>query len=321
MSAGAASPGRTRAPLMAALLSVCLWASAFVGIRAAGRAIAPGPLALGRLTIGTILLGVLLYWRGWIRLNAREAALLGVAGLLWFGLYNVALNSAERVLDAGTASMIINLAPLFVMILAAAFLRERLTVALVSGGLVAFAGVVLIALTGRAGAAPVRGVLLCLLATAASAAGLVAQKPVLGRLSALQVTWTCCLIGMLSCLGYAPALVRDLSGAPIGSVGWIVYLGVFPTSVAFTTWAYALARLEASRLATLVYLVPLVAIITSWMLLRETPPAAAIAGGLLCLGGVVVARRRPPVTAPIHSDASPRGSENAIVQGSRPGQP
>jgi drug/metabolite transporter (DMT)-like permease len=41
--------------------------------------------------------------------------------VLWFGLYNVALNTAERAIDAGTAAMVINIAPLVVMGLAAVF--------------------------------------------------------------------------------------------------------------------------------------------------------------------------------------------------------
>ncbi len=293
MTQAEALRGRSWRPLLAALISVCLWASAFVGIRAASRAISPGALALGRLSIGTVLLGVLLVRHGATRPTRREIALLGLAGLLWFGLYNVALNGAERMLDAGTASMIVNLAPLFVMVLAGVFLRERVTGNLVLGSLVALGGVAVIGLSAGSANASIRGVLLCLLATAASAAGLVAQKPVLARISPLQVTWTCCLVGTLCCLGFAPDLAREVRHAPLGAVGWIVYLGAFPTSVGFTTWAYALARFEASRLATMVYLVPLIAIFTSWTLLGETPTAWAIGGGALCLSGVALARRSP----------------------------
>lgn len=59
--AGAAPPGSPSwLPFAAALVTVTLWASAFVGIRAAGRAFSPGALALGRLLIGTLLLGLFL---------------------------------------------------------------------------------------------------------------------------------------------------------------------------------------------------------------------------------------------------------------------
>ena len=280
-------------PLAAALVSICLWSSAFVGIRSATRTIAPGALALGRLVIGSVLLGVLLSRRSTVRPTRRELGLLGIAGLLWFGLYNVALNTAEQIIDAGTAAMVINIAPLMVMALAALFLHERLTRGLLVGGAVAFVGVIVMGFATTSGNAPLRGVLLVVVATAASAAGLVAQKPVLSRLSALQVTWTCCVIGMICCLPYAPALVRDLRTASVTDLAWMGYLGVFPTSIAFTTWAYALARGTASRLAATAYLVPPITIGMSWLILHEVPKAVAVLGGALCLVGVIVARRRP----------------------------
>ncbi len=278
-------------PLAAALVAVCLWASAFVGIRAASRTISPGALALGRLLIGSALLGALLLRRDVVRPSRGDLGLLLIAGVLWFGLYNVALNTAERVVDAGTAAMIINIAPLMILALAAIFLGERMTPALLLGGAVAFAGVLVIGLATASGRAPSSGMLLSVLATAASAAGVVAQKPVLARLSAIQVTWTCCAIGALCCLPYAPALVRDVRAAEPADLAWMVYLGVFPTSVAFTTWAYALARGTAGRLAAMAYLVPPITIGMSWLILDETPKAVAVLGGVLCLAGVVFARR------------------------------
>lgn len=285
------SESRDWRPLAAALVSICLWSSAYVGIRAATRTIAPGALALGRLLIGSALLGALLARRGAIRPTRREVGLLCLAGLLWFGLYNVALNTAERAVDAGTAAMVVNIAPLLIMALAALFLKERLTSGLLIGGAVAFLGVICIGLATRSGNAPWWGVLLCIVATTASAGGVVAQKPVLARVSALQVTWTCCVIGAICCLPYAATLAHDVRTAAPSDLAWMAYLGVFPTSVAFTTWAYALARGTASRLAATAYLVPPITIGMSWLILGEVPQLVAILGGALCLGGVIFARR------------------------------
>ncbi len=185
---------RTWLPLAAALVSVCLWASAFVGIRAAGRAFSPGALAFGRLTLGSVLLGALLLTRGWTKPSRGDLGLLLIAGLTWFGLYNVVLNDAERRVDAGTASMLVMIAPIVVVALAAVFLKERFTRTFLLGGAVAFAGVLVIGFATSSGSATFTGALLCIAAAVASAIGLVAQKPVLGRLSALQVTWTCCTV-------------------------------------------------------------------------------------------------------------------------------
>ncbi len=286
-----ATPSRTRLPLAAALVSVCLWASAFVGIRAAGRAFSPGALALGRLTLGSLLLGALLLTRGWTRPSRRDLALLLLAGLTWFGLYNVVLNEAERRVDAGTASMLIMIAPIVVVALAAAFLKERFTRSFLVGGAVAFLGVLVIGFATSSGSATLAGAIMCLAAAVSSAIGLVAQKPVLGRLPALQVTWACCTVGALVCLPYAPGLVRELGGAPTAGIAWLVFLGVFPTSVGFTTWAYALARGTAGRVVAMTYLIPPVTIVMSWLILGEVPGVVAVLGGALCLVGVYIARR------------------------------
>ena len=277
--------------LVAALVSVVLWAAAFVGIRAAGRDFSPGVLAFARLTIGSLLLGGLVFARGWIRPTRRELGLLFIAGVTWFGAYSVILNEAERRVDAGTASMLVMIAPIVVVALAALFLKERVTRGLLVGGLVAFGGVVLIGVATSSGNAPLLGAILCIVAAVASAIGLVAEKPVLNRLSALQAVWICCSVGALVCLPYAPGLVRELRTASTNATAWLVFLGVFPTSVAFTTWAYALARGTAGSVVAMAYLIPPVTIAMSWAILGEVPSLLAVLGGALCIVGVYITRR------------------------------
>lgn len=288
-------PSRTQdwLALAAALVSVVLWASAFIGIRAAGRDFSPGALALGRLLLGSIVLGALVWSGRWVKPTRRQLAIVTFAGLIWFGLYNVVLNEAEQRVDAGTAAMLVNIGPILIVILAALFLRERLTRGLLAGGAVAFAGVIVIGLATTSGNAPLVGVVLCLVAALAYAAGVVAQKSVLDRLPAKQVTWMCCTIGGLFCVPFAPTLLRELNTASTGSVVWMAYLAAFPTAVGFTTWAYALARGTAGRVAATTYLVPAIAIVMSWLVLGEVPSVIAVLGGALCLVGVYTARRLP----------------------------
>jgi drug/metabolite transporter (DMT)-like permease len=149
-----------------------------------------------------------------------------------------------------------------------------------------------------------------LLAAAASAGGVVVQKVVLRSVSPLQTTFLCCAVGAASCLAFAPGLVRDVERSPLASVLWMVYLGVFPTSVAFTTWAYALARTDAGRLGATIYVVPAMSILLAWLVLAEVPPPLAFAGGTLCVAGVVISRlprreRRALTEEPTTSDATP----------------
>jgi drug/metabolite transporter (DMT)-like permease len=164
----------------------------------------------------------------------------------------------------------------------------------VLGSAVAFAGVIVIgtATSSRDGS-DTWGVLLCVVAAIAYAIAVVAQKPLLASLPALEVTWLASIIGVVACLPFGAALVRETADADASAIGWVVYLGAFPTALAFTTWAYALARTTAGRLGVTTYLVPPLAVLLGWALLGETPAALAFVGGALCLAGVYVARRTP----------------------------
>jgi drug/metabolite transporter (DMT)-like permease len=280
--------------LGAALVTVTLWASAFVGIRDASRHFSPGALALGRLTIASLALGLLVLARREPLPSRRDLATIAFVGVFWFGLYNLALNEAEQRVDAGTAAMLVNVGPILIAVLAGIVLREGFPARLVAGLTIAFAGVVVIgSATADGGLTPSWGALLCLAAAVGYAVGVVAQKPVLARVSALQVTWLACTFGALVCLPFAVALGRELPEVPSSSIAWMVYLAVAPMALGFLTWGYALARTTAGRMGSMTYLVTPIAILLGWLLLGETPPALAVAGGALCLAGVYVAQRRP----------------------------
>jgi drug/metabolite transporter (DMT)-like permease len=275
----------------AALVTVVLWASAFVGIRAAGSDVGAGALALGRLLIGSLVLGALVLARREAFPRARDLPLILLCGLLWFTAYNVLLNASEHHLDAGTAAMLVNVGPILIALLAGVLLGEGFPRLLFVGMAIAFAGVAVIALATAESGLSILGTVLALLAAVGYAGGLIAQKFVLERVSALQTTWLCCVVGATACLPFAPSLVDDVRGASTGSLVWLVYLGVFPTAIAFTTWAFALARTQAGRLAPLTYLVPPISIALGWVFLQEAPPALAFLGGAFCLLGVWFARR------------------------------
>jgi drug/metabolite transporter (DMT)-like permease len=296
------SPARARPallPVLAVGFTLLAWASAFVAIRGVGEELSPGALALGRLLVGTLVLGLLLLPRGWVRPTGRQWGLLAVCGVGWFGIYNVALNAAEQTLDAGTTAMLVNIGPILIAVLAGLLLGEGFPRRLLGGIAIAFAGVVIIGLATRSATADLTGVLLCLVAASTYAIGVVAQKPVLRGLPPLQVTFTACAIGAVVCLPWAGALVSDLGDAPAGSVAGMVYLGVVPTALAFSTWAYSLARMDAGRLGVTTYVVPPLVIGLGWLLLDEVPPALAVVGGVVCLAGVGFARSRARVRRPV----------------------
>ncbi|WP_226363553.1 DMT family transporter [Pseudonocardia abyssalis] len=289
-----ATPRVRSGALLAVVVTVLAWASAFVAIRAVGASYEPGPLALGRLLVGALALGAgVLVSRRWVAPTAREWGLIMLCGIAWFAVYNVALNAAEQRIDAGTTAMLVNVGPILIALFAGLLLGEGFPRWLLIGGGIAFGGVLLVgAATADTDSADVLGVVLCLVAAVTYAVGVLAQKPVLRRLPALQVTFLACVIGAVACLPFTPGLLTDLAAAPAGATAGLVYLGVVPTALAFSTWAYALARMDAGRLGVTTYAVPPITIALSAVLLGELPPWLALVGGLVCLVGVGLSRRR-----------------------------
>ncbi|MFD8530589.1 DMT family transporter [Streptosporangium canum] len=280
-----------RRALLAAGITVVLWASAFVAIRSAAQYFSPGALALGRLLAGSVVLGVIwLARREGLPPRAAWPGILG-SGLLWFGLYMVVLNWGEQEVDAGTAAMVVNVGPMLIALLGGWLLREGFPPRLLAGMAVSFAGAVVVGISmSDGGRASIVGVLLCLLAAVTYAGGVVCQKPALKHASALQVTTFGCFVGTAACLPFAGPLVTEIATAPLPATLNVVYLGVFPTALAFTTWAYALARTTAGKMGATTYVVPALVVLMAWAVLGEVPGWLTLAGGLLCLAGVAVSR-------------------------------
>ncbi|MGC5028811.1 DMT family transporter [Micromonospora sp. DT229] len=294
-------------PVVAAATTVLLWASAFVGIRFAGHDYSPGAMALGRMLAAAVALSafVALTARargrrahpaapggrtGWPR--GGTLGLIALWGTAWFGGYNVALNAAERLIDAGTAALLVAIAPILVAVAAILVLGERLTGRLGVGVAVAFVGVALIAATGFTGHVDQLGVALAALSAVLYAFGVLLQKRLLARVEAVTMTWLGALAGTIALLPFAPALLDELATAPQGATLGMLYLGVFPTAIGFLTWGYVLSHWTAGRTTAATYLVPPVTVGLSWMVLGEVPAPLALAGGALCLAGVVTATRR-----------------------------
>ncbi len=280
-----------------------LWASAFVSIRSAGAGFSPGALALGRLLVASLALGGLWLFSGdgW----PPRAAWPGIAGsgVLWFGLYMITLNWGEREVDAGTAAMVVTLGPILIAVLGGWLLREGFAPWLVAGMAVSLAGAIVVAISEAAssesggGRDSVIGVALCVVAAVCYAAGVVFQKPALGHASAIQVTTFGCFTGTAACLPFAGQLVSQLGSASASDTLNVVYLGLFPTMLGFTTWAYALARTPSGKMGATTYAVPGLVVLMSWLILGQVPGWLTLAGGALCLAGVAVSRgrRRSPV--------------------------
>jgi drug/metabolite transporter (DMT)-like permease len=283
-------------------ITVLLWGSAFIGIRAvvASGAFTAGQLSFARLAIAAVLLGALVAARGGIRIPDRRDWIaffaLGATGQM---LYQLLLNTGERTVDGGTAALLVSCAPILASLGAVAFLGERMTVLGWVGTGVAFTGAATIAISSGASLGGGTGVLLVVASTCLWAAYLVLQKTLAGRYDPLELTAWPMWVGAVLLLPFAGGLPQALTAAPWTATAAVIWLGAFCSVAAFLTWAYAIRRLPVTVATSALYTVPVAAFVIGVVFLQEVPSASALLGGAIAIAGVALVQffGRPPVTA------------------------
>lgn len=271
--------------------TLVLWASSFVAIRVALSGFSVGGLSFGRLAIASLALMITASIVR-VRLPARaDLPRIIACGLSGMTAYQLLLNAGERTVPAGTASLLVNTAPLFAAVLAFALLRESTSPRARFGMILGFSGALVMTIAQDGSFQPSGGALLVLGAAASQALFFVLQKPLLQHYRGLDVTCYAVWSGTLLALPLLPAFTRDFGDAEIGPSMAMLFLGIGPSAIGFVTWAYAQARLPVATASNTLYLVPFLAIAIGWILLGETVPPTALAGGLLALTGVALGRR------------------------------
>jgi drug/metabolite transporter (DMT)-like permease len=270
------------------LIMLTLWASAFPAITVSLKHYTPGQVALARYLVASLVLAAVAISQRWQLPERRDVPVLALMGLLGFTLYNIALNIGQKVTPAGVASFLVNVAPVFVVIFAAAFLREKVRPAAWIGILISLTGMVLLAQARGGGFRLNPGALLIILAALSAAMYTILQKRYLRKYGPTQLVAYCVWCGTCFMLVFAPGLLGEVQRAPVSATLIIIYMGVFPTAIAYTIWGYVLSRIAVSVAVSFIYLVPVLATLMSHFWLGEVLTARSLLGGFLALLGVVV---------------------------------
>ncbi|MRR08595.1 DMT family transporter [bacterium] len=196
---------------------------------------------------------------------------------------------------AAHGALLYALTPVMVLFLSCLFLGERPTWPKVAGIALGFAGVVLVLFDKGLAFAQrtIGGDLLVLAAVATWAVYTIYSKKLLRRYRPLEVTGISLSLGALLFLpvGLPFMLWQDYGRVTGTGIFSVLYLAVMTSVVAYLIWAWALSRMEASKVAVISNLQPVVAAALAWIVFREAVTVRFVIGTAVVLAGVVLAER------------------------------
>lgn len=269
-----------------------MWGSSFAAISASLQGgYSAGHLILFRFIIASFIFGVIALIPSMKFHLPKKEDILPILILGWIGIsiYHFCITFGQLSISAGTAGMLIGSAPIFTTIIAIVVLKERLgTIGWIGLGL-GFIGILMIALgTGNSSFNISPGVFLVLIAALSTAIFFVCQKSLFTKYTPIELTAYFTWAGTIPFLIFSPGLLQNIQNATLEANLSVIYIGIFPTAIAYLTWAIALSQSNASSVSSLLYAEPVIAIFVTWIWLHELPAPLSIVGGVIAISSVLL---------------------------------
>jgi len=281
-----------RGYILIVVLSI-IWGLAFVAIRRADFELSPVNLTLLRWLI--VSAGFLVIYplviKPKVKFERKDFPRMLLVAITSVVIYHLALNTAEKQVDASLAGLLISLAPLTTVLLSSVVLHEKLRARLWFALVLAIAGSVAISspdlsLSSTATAGP----LLVVLAAVSSGVVAVASKPLTTKYGPFPVAAWAAFLGTAILLPLGTQSLVSQAVA-LSAYGWasVLYLAILSTVLANLIYFTLVSRQQLSRLGVQLYLVPAVSAVGGVLILGESLGLATVVGGALLLLAVGLA--------------------------------
>lgn len=280
--------GSTSRGIAALTATVLCFAAAYPGIIAAQASFSPAPLVLLRAIIVSLaLIGLAIAMRISMQISAQDLIMAAVLGQLGISGFQWLLYQAQQVSSAGTASTIVNMAPVVTLIASAMILKEQVSIKRWLGVLIAVIGVAVLGLSGAT--TDFAGVPLLIAAAVGLGLYAVFLKPLVLKYHPISVTLHATWPGVLVFGWSAPALISEINIAELKAWVGVLVLALVVSAGGYVAWARAVELLEVSKAVIVYYLVPPVAVLYTFVLFGQRPLPLEYLGIVIVISGVAVA--------------------------------
>lgn len=279
----------TPAAFVSLFFLAVLWGSAFPAIKLGLADLSVPHLTLLRhLVASAAFVPLLLLMRRRLLPAVRDLPIFALIGFLGIFVYHTSLNLGELRVSAGATSLIIATAPAISAILAYFMAGERMPRAAWAGSALSFCGVILIVVGDSRDLGLDPFALFVLLSAVTTSFYFVLQKPLFQRYRPVEVTAYATWAGTVPMLLFLPGFADAVATAAPSALMAGAFLGVFPSAIAYTLFAFALSLAPVGVVTAYLYSVPVFSLLFSWWILGEVPTLLTLLGGAVAVAGIAV---------------------------------
>lgn len=273
-----------------------LWASAFVFTKIALNYFTAEAVGILRCLVASICFLIIALYKKIGLPERKDIPKFLLSGALGFTFYMITFNHASQFLTSATGSVIIASAPIITALLANVFFKEKIKMLGWLAIAVMFSGILV--LTLWYGVFSMNTGIFWMLVAAICISGYNLFQRYYGKkYTALQSTAYNIFAGTLLLLIYLPNAAVQLKDSPMQQWLAILFLGVFPSALAYLWWAKALSiAKKTSDVTNFMFVTPLIASILGFLMISETPTAATFIGGAMILAGLLLFQKASTFT-------------------------
>jgi len=282
--------------IAAVVASAFVWGTSFAVSKLALRSIPPLSLAWIRFVLASAILFVWLLLRHEdLRLDRRAFGAMVLGGVLGYTLNHIFENVGLALSTASEISLMMGVFPVLSLLVEALVYHRKFSHAAVAGIGLSVVGVILIvdprSLGGSIGGRRLLGDGLIILSGICWAFYSILVKNLSKDSSASRTAMFQMLFGSIVLLPLAGAFERPVFPVPATAVWAVIYLAVFCSVGGYSLYNYGVAGMASTQAVSILNLIPVFGVLTSWVVLHETVTIMQLVGGAIVLLGVLLSLR------------------------------
>ena len=280
----------------ALILAMFIWVSSFIGLKSAMVDIGPFTVIFLRMFFASVCF--VYFIKSFFSYTFTKKDIYYILALGFFEpcLYFIFEAQALLYTSASQAGMITSLMPLITALLAGAILKEIITQKLIFGSMLAMVGVIWLSVNAtstQTAPNPMLGNFLEFCAMVCGAGYTIVGKHLMKKFSALFITAIQSFMGLIF---FFPLFLYEMNTMEmtfsLEALAWIAYLGVVVTLAGYGLYNYALSKIDASKAAAFINLIPLFTLLLAFLILGENLSSTQLVACSIILLGVFITQMK-----------------------------